>query len=161
MPEVSFSKVDLPWGFLGNMAPFLITHNGQVWRTSEALFQSLRFDDPVIQEEIRLAQSPMGAKMIAKRKENKPKMVIEPMCEEDIKNMRYVIRLKFDAHPEIKRKLLNSGDALIIEDVGNRSKPRDLFWGMKKVGNSWLGKNTMGNLLMDLRESYRAAGMVP
>jgi predicted NAD-dependent protein-ADP-ribosyltransferase YbiA (DUF1768 family) len=48
------------------MAPYPIEHNGQVWPTSEALFQALRFDDPTIREEIRTQKSPMSAKMIAK-----------------------------------------------------------------------------------------------
>ena len=34
--------------WMRNLAPYPITHNGQVWRTSAALFQSMRFNDPLI-----------------------------------------------------------------------------------------------------------------
>lgn len=152
MPEVSFSKVDLPWGFLGNMAPYPITHGDQTWLTSEALFQALRFNDPSIREEIRAQKSPMAAKMIAKK--HKASMVVTPMSKEDIANMRYVLKLKFDTHPAIKAKLLNSAPHIIIEDIGTRNGERHFFWGMKKSKGVWTGTNTMGQLLMDLRNFY-------
>lgn len=149
---VTFSKVSLPWGFLGNMAPYPIEHNGQVWPTSEALFQALRFDDPTIREEIRTQKSPMSAKMIAKK--HKAKMVVKPMGERDIANMQYVLKLKFDSHPDIKAKLLLTGEHIIIEDIGTRNGKRNFFWGMKKVNGNWEGYNMMGNLLMQLRAIY-------
>jgi predicted NAD-dependent protein-ADP-ribosyltransferase YbiA (DUF1768 family) len=43
----------------------------------------------------------------------------------------------------------------IIEEIGARHRERDFFWGMKKKEDSWEGKNTMGKLLMELREAYR------
>jgi predicted NAD-dependent protein-ADP-ribosyltransferase YbiA (DUF1768 family) len=66
---ISFTKTDLPYGWLGNMFAAPITYNGQIWRTSEALFQALRFEDETIREVIRNDKSPMGAKMLSKRKE--------------------------------------------------------------------------------------------
>ena len=53
-----FKGVKEPNGWMGNMAPYPITYNGQVWRTSEALFQSMRFNDPLIKEIIREGKSP-------------------------------------------------------------------------------------------------------
>ena len=44
MAIISFSKVALPYGWLGNMAPYPIIYEGKRWRTIEALFQSLRFN---------------------------------------------------------------------------------------------------------------------
>jgi 4-aminobutyrate aminotransferase-like enzyme len=32
------------------MAPYPINYENQIWRTSEALFQAMRFDDPEIKE---------------------------------------------------------------------------------------------------------------
>ena len=43
-----FNGVNEPNGWMGNMAPYPIPYNGQVWLTSEALFQSMRFNDPLI-----------------------------------------------------------------------------------------------------------------
>jgi predicted NAD-dependent protein-ADP-ribosyltransferase YbiA (DUF1768 family) len=66
MAIISFSKVALSYGWLGNMSPYPIIYEGKEWRTVEALFQSLRFTDENIIEAIRNEKSPMGAKMKAK-----------------------------------------------------------------------------------------------
>lgn len=91
---IEFTKVDMPWGWLGNMFASPIEYNGKKWLTSEALFQALRFEDEEIRELIRIEKSPMGAKM--KAKGNKNRMVIEPMSEKDVENMKMVVRLKFE-----------------------------------------------------------------
>lgn len=150
---IAFTKVELAWGFLGNMAPYKIKYEDKEWKTAEALFQALRFDDEEIREEIRKIKSPMGAKMFAKKHRNS--RVVEPTSEQDLDLMRIVVKLKFDQHLELKRKLLNSGNHLIIEDVTNRKGGRHEFWGMRKVGNDWIGENMLGNILMELRDIYK------
>ena len=40
MNEIWFTKVDLPYGWLGNMAPYPVLHDGCRWLTTEALFQA-------------------------------------------------------------------------------------------------------------------------
>jgi ribA/ribD-fused uncharacterized protein len=149
---IEFTKVDLPYGWLGNMYASPIEYNGKKWLTSEALFQALRFDDEEIRELIRKEKSPMGAKM--KAKGNKNRMVIEPMSEKDIENMKMVVRLKFDQNEVLKSKLKISGEHLIIENIGNRKGERHLFWGMKKVNGEWVGNNKMGEILMELRREF-------
>lgn len=37
--RLTFTKVRLPHGWLGNMAPFSVVFDGKPWRTTEALFQ--------------------------------------------------------------------------------------------------------------------------
>jgi ribA/ribD-fused uncharacterized protein len=152
MADISFTKVDLPYGWMGNMAPFPVTYNGQLFKTSEALFQALRFDNIEIQELIRKNSSPMGAKMIAKK--FKDQMIIEPMSEKDIENMELCLKLKFDQHPLLKEKLIRTKDHRIIEDIGSRNGQRHLFWGMKKENGVWNGNNMMGKLIMNLRDKY-------
>lgn len=149
---IEFTKVDLPYGWLGNMYGSPIHYNGKIWKTSEALFQALRFEDEGIREMIRNEKSPMGAKM--KAKANKDKMVVVPMSDVDVNNMRMVVRLKFDQNPVLKSKLEISGDHIIIENIGSRNGERHLFWGMKKVDGEWIGNNVMGKILMDLRKDY-------
>jgi predicted NAD-dependent protein-ADP-ribosyltransferase YbiA (DUF1768 family) len=67
MNVIAFTKVNLPHGWLGNMAPVSVTHQAKTYRTSEALFQALRFHDEEIREAIRGEKSPMAAKMRARR----------------------------------------------------------------------------------------------
>jgi predicted NAD-dependent protein-ADP-ribosyltransferase YbiA (DUF1768 family) len=153
MAVLSFTKVDLPYGWLGNMAAFPCHYEGTTWRTSEALFQSLRFSDTTIREAIRAEKSPMGAKM--KAKSFKEHIVVEPCSPADLDNMWLCIRLKFDQHPVLKDKLLRTGEHEIVEDIGSRNGTRHLFWGSKKVNGVWQGQNNMGKLLMELRDIYK------
>ena len=148
-----FGKIKEPNGWMGNMAPYPIKYNGKVWLTSEALFQSMRYDDDSIKEMIRVEKSPMGAKM--KSKKYKDQMVIVPISELDVENMRKCVKIKFDQHPQLKRQLMNTKDAFIYEDIGNRNGERHKFWGAKKLSEiEGDGNNMMGKILMDLREEY-------
>ena len=153
MKNVWFKKVAEEYGWMGNMAPYPIKFDGKVWLTSESLFQSMRFDDDSVKEIIRGEKSPMGAKMKAKK--NRDQMVVVPMSELDVENMRKCVKMKFDAHPQLKRQLMNTKDAFIYEDIGNRNGERHKFWGAKKWSESeGDGNNMMGKILMDLREEY-------
>ena len=64
---IGFTKTKLPYGWMGNMSAYPIQLNGVTWKTSEALFQAMRFDDAQVIDEIRECKSPFGAKCIAKR----------------------------------------------------------------------------------------------
>jgi ribA/ribD-fused uncharacterized protein len=155
---IEFTKVDLPYGWLGNMYASEIDYEGKKWRTSEALFQALRYENAEIKEIIRNEKSPIAAKMKAKSKEFENQKVVVPMSERDVENMKMVVKLKFDQHEDLKNKLLKTGNHVIVENIGNRNGARHLFWGMKKVNGEWMGENKMGKILMQLREEYKNEG---
>lgn len=148
---IAFTKVALPYGWLGNMAPFPIMYGGKMWRTSEALFQALRFaDDDSIRETIRLQTSPMAAKMTAKK--NRERMVVTPQSAADLALMRQVLRLKVESHHMLRGDLIDTGNALIIEDSTNRQNSSGLFWGAaRQADGSWKGANQLGHAWMELR----------
>lgn len=147
---ISFTKVALPNGWLGNMSPYPIQFGDVEWRTSEALFQSLRFDDNDIKELIRAEKSPMGAKFVMKA--NKEHIKIEPHSKKDVMNMKMCLKLKINAYPELKELLISTGDKKIIEDVTLRGdKGGNLFWGAMLIDDEWVGGNTLGNIWMELR----------
>jgi len=148
---IPFTKVALPFGWLGNMAPYPVTYAGKAWRTTEALFQALRFEDESVREAIREKKSPMAAKMVAKAR--KSQMVVEPMGPADLDNMRLVLRLKLQAHPALKRELLATGGAQIVEDCSRRPHGSVHFWGAALQEGQWVGKNWLGRLWMGLRDS--------
>lgn len=150
---IEFTKVDLPYGWLGNMYASEIDYEGKKWRTSEALFQALRYENEEIKEIIRNERSPIAAKM--KTKKFKNEMVIDPMSDRDIENMKMVVKLKFDQHKELKSRLLKTGNHIIVENIEKRPGARHLFWGMKKVNGEWIGENMMGKILMELRDEYK------
>jgi len=53
------------------------------------------------------------------------------------------IRAKFSQNPELKRKLLDSGDRKLHED-----SPSDMYWGVK-------GQDKLGRILMNIRDELR------
>lgn len=154
MNTISFTSVNLDYGWMGNMYAAPILFNNERWRTSEALFQAMRFKDSNIKEVIRNEKSPMAAKM--KAKSFQLQMVVKPMSQEDVNNMKHCLTLKFTQHEELKKKLLNTGNAQIIENIGNRNGERHRFWGMKETEQGWIGTNTMGKLLMEVREELKS-----
>ena len=148
--SIWFSKVAEENGWMGNMAPYSIKYEGKEWRTSEALFQSMRFEDESIKEIIRLEKSPMAAKMKAKK--FRDQMVVIPMSEKDVENMRMCVRLKLEQHPKLKEDLIATGNETIYENIGKRNGERHKFWGAKKINDTEAdGLNMMGKILMDLR----------
>ena len=141
--------------WMRNLAPYTIIYNGQEWRTSAALFQSMRYDDPIIKEIIRNEKSILS--VIMKLKKYRNQMVVVPMSELDVENMRKCVKIKFDQHPLLKTALIETGKSLIYQDTGNKNGKREMFWGVKRLTESeWDGNNMMGRILMELRDEYVA-----
>ncbi len=61
--------------------------------------------------------------------------------------MRKAILAKFQAHPEIKKILIETENEIIIEN-----SPFDHYWG---IGQNGEGQNRLGILLMELREYFK------
>lgn len=155
MTEIAFTKVRLPYGWLGNMSPHPVAFNAVEWRTTEALFQALRLPlGHPGQELIRAEKSPMGAKMKAKTMADQ--FVVEPKSEEDCNNMMLCLGLKLTHNPQLIDELIATGDARLIEDCSNRPHGSGLFWGASKnPDGTWTGQNMLGELWMILRERVR------
>lgn len=154
MEVISFTKVALPHGWLGNMSPYPIEFGGKIWRTSEALFQALRFKDEEIQEQIRAEKSPMGAKMVMKS--HSDSIILEKHGKKDLMNMKMCLKIKLAQHPQLVDLLIATGDLPIIEDVTKRGRSEsNLFWGALLENDEWIGENQLGKLWMELRETYK------
>ncbi len=147
---IPFTKVALPFGWLGNMAPFPVQFDGVWWRTTEALFQALRFPaGSPVRNEIWKQCSPMAAKMISKR--CKAERVVEPCSAVDLNNMRLCLGLKLKTHRKVGEGLKATLGKTLVEDVSNRPRKSDP-WGMKLVDGVWVGENLLGSLWMELRD---------
>ena len=66
--------------------------------------------------------------------------------------MSRLVDRKFREHADLRRMLLSTGDALLVE--GNHWG--DDFWGVDERTNE--GANHLGRILMDLRDTLRAEG---
>jgi len=157
---IAFTKVNLPYGWLGNMAAEPVVYQGKRYRTSEALFQCMRFEGhPAVQQAIRDCASPMAAKMTAKKHRQLIQGTVEFMGTEDVERMRLCLRLRVEQHSGIKRMLLATGERLLVEDVSKRRGPSALFWGAywDAAQEVWVGQNTLGSCWMELRGNLASA----
>lgn len=152
--EITITKVKEESGWLSCMSAYPVTHQGVLYKTCEALFQVLRFKGyPDIQEEIRQSPSPMSAKMIARREREllgRGKMWDE--APSDIPLMKKCLMLKLEQHPELKEKLIATGDAIIIEDCTTHDRESARFWGAVQKDGKWVGENIFGKLWMEIRK---------
>lgn len=137
---------------LSNFSSFALLWKGYRFDTSEAAYHWEKFpDSPTIQDEIRYATSAHNAFKIA----NAYKTLYRPDWNEiKVGVMRDILYEKVAQHPYVLQKLLQTGDRELIEDSW-----RDDFWGW---GENHNGKNTLGNLWMQIRsEILFHNGLVP
>lgn len=148
--DIAFTKTSLPYGWMGNFSRHPVVYNGQKWPTTEHLFQALRFFEPGegfrVVEKIRLAKSPFEAKQISRN--NSHLSCVKPKSVKDLINMSLVITLKLENHPELIKLLLETANRNIYEDVSNRPKGNNLFWGARQEKGFWYGRNVLGRLWM-------------
>ena len=133
--------------FYGTSHPFSNFHpapfvdEGKEYATSEHYFQAAKFwkTDPAWAEAIRKAPTPGQCAKMGRDRSHK----MNPNWD-NIRDgvMRVALHYKFTI-PELQKALLDTGDALLIED-----SPTDYYWGW---GKDHSGKNRLGLLLMEIR----------
>lgn len=150
---VVFRKVKDEFGWMSNMSAHPVRWEGEHYRTTEALFQCLRFspDQVHIRNLIRSQTLPMDAKNVAKSFAGE--MRIQERGGADMENMRTCLELKIATYPALRDALLTTGERTIIEDVTRRPEGSGLFWGAALEGDTWRGSNCLGVLWMDIREA--------
>ena len=129
---------------------FPLEVNGVKIRTSEALYQACRFPHiPKVQHEIIAQRSPMTAKMKGKPHRSNSRSDWDAVR---IKIMRWCLQVKLALNwDKFSDLLLETGDMPIVEH-----SRRDDFWGAKPVdGETLVGTNALGRLLMELRERVK------
>lgn len=138
---IRFYSASGPHGELSNFAPAVLVLNGVEWRTSEHLFQAAKFWGTRHASDIRKAGSPGEAARMG-RDRHRP---LRPHWEQ-VKNdvMRVCVGLKFQQNPDLAIKLLQTGDARLIEHTEN-----DRYWA---DGGNGSGKNMLGKILMEVRQ---------
>lgn len=143
---IMFYKVDDRYGCFSNFSKHGFELNGKYWLTSEHYFQARKFVRSDIEEEVRLASTPMEAARIG-RDRNKPLR----KDWEDVKNdiMKKAVLEKFRTHKEIQDLLIATGDEELIEETTD-----DYYWG---CGADGTGKNVLGKILMDVRSILKAS----
>lgn len=134
-------RFDGEYSFLSNFELSPFTVNGVVFPTMEHYFQAMKATNQEDLLEITKAPTPGKAKRLGRKVKIRSDW---EYIKKDI--MLEGLRKKF-AIPELKQKLLDTGDAYLEE--GNTWG--DCYWG---VCNG-TGENNLGKLLMRVREEIR------
>jgi N-glycosidase YbiA len=135
------------WGWLSNFSPHGVDLDGAWWPTVEHYFQAAKFveTDPAHAAAIRGVANPRDAARMG-RDRGHPLRSDWEAVKEDV--MRRAVRSKIVKHPELREKLLATGEEEIVE-----VSPSDYYWGAGQDGS---GQNRLGHILMEVRTELRA-----
>ena len=138
------------WGILSNLArlPGPIAAADRAFATSEHIHQAARFRrSPEVQARIAGARSGAAAAKIGLEEGNNADA---DWNRRRVDAMRWAIRMKREAHPELVDAMLEkTGVREIVESSD------DPFWGARPEGGRLVGRNTLGRLWMELRQQIR------
>lgn len=146
---ITFRKTTELFGGLSNMAAgYHVNINDVIFSSTEHLYQACRFPNhPDIQWDIYREHSPMKAKWIARANDtytrsdwNKVRFSI----------MQWCLEIKLSQNWTTFGELLRStGDKAIVEFT-----PKDKIWGATRHGDTYIGTNALGRLLMHVRNEF-------
>jgi ribA/ribD-fused uncharacterized protein len=147
LDEIKFYRTGDAYGDFSNFAAFPVEIDGKVWPTTEHYFQAQKFAGTEHEEAIRRAASAMIVARMG-RDRSRPLRDDWETVKDDI--MFKALVAKFSQHECLRDQLLATGEARIGEHTRN-----DAYWG---DGGDGSGKNTLGVLLMKVREQLRGQG---
>lgn len=148
--------------FLSNFHDAPIEIDGEVWRSTEFYYQAQKSFDGEYRDAIRNATSPAHAKALATdparsaraRKRSwftgREEKMRSDWHEAKYEIMVAAVRAKFGQNADLTAMLLATSDAEVVED-----SKYDNYWG---IGRDGTGSNTLGKILMQVREELRRAG---
>jgi N-glycosidase YbiA len=128
--------------FLSNFWPCHLASFGLVFPTVEHGYQAMKMASAIDRRTIAAAETPGQAKRLGRAYECRP-----GWFELRIPVMRTLVESKFYQHPLLGQKLLETGDAELVE--GNSWG--DTFWGVC----DGKGSNHLGRILMETRSLLR------
>lgn len=146
--SIAIRKVKEPWGILGNFASTPLLINGVVFKSSEQLFQLMKFKDAGPVKAIYSAANP---KMIAKhwekthRREDWGQMIVDAM--------KFCLQQKYEQNDAFRLELERTSGKWIVEDQTSFPKQTPDTWGVKLQSDNFVGPNLLGRLLMELRDT--------
>jgi ADP-ribosyl-[dinitrogen reductase] hydrolase len=141
---IFFYSKNRPYYCFTNFSDHGFKLDGEYWPTSEHYFQAHKFMDEKLQDAVR--HLPTGRKAFEFcRNHDSSKRSDWDLVKDGF--MRRAVLCKFLKHPDLKAKLLNTGERSLVED-----SPVDSYWG---CGEDGYGKNMLGQILTETREILR------
>ncbi|KAL5516949.1 hypothetical protein EMCRGX_G002406 [Ephydatia muelleri] len=145
--EIKFYDREDPYYEFTNFYPCHVVIDGKTWPSTEHYFQAQKFVGtpyveairlfPTAREAFQLSRSPQASRWCRGDWER---------VKEDI--MLKALRCKFNDNPELKKKLLATGNKRLIEHTHN-----DSYWA---DGGDGSGKNKLGKLLERVRSELQS-----
>lgn len=152
---VTIHKITDDWGLFCNFAHTPIVVDGVTFKSSEELFQLMKFTDPEILERIRsgITRDGKTCHEIKRTVKSYEKEYRRPdWGQMFIDAMKYCLVQKYAQSPEFLAKLEESKGRYIVEDQSSFAKKQPDAWGVKANGDNFTGPNILGRLLMELRD---------
>lgn len=153
---VAIRKVAEPWGIFGNFARTPIIIDEVMFKTSEQLFQLMKFKD---KEPVLAVYNANNPKMTTKhwekthRRSDWGQMVVDAM--------KFCLTKKFEQNEDFRAELERSRGKFIVEDQTSFTKKTPDTWGVKQQGDNFVGPNLLGRLLMELRDNGKLDYTLP
>lgn len=147
--EVRFYRAsEKPYGAFSNLYRREIEFEGNVYATSEHAYQAGKARKEAVREWLMAAPSPS---LLAMAAHGLYYWDVAPgWSKTKFERMQRVLRAKFDQHEDLKDLLLSTGDARLVESATVDNEVNRLWGEVDGVG-----KNTLGIMLMELREELR------
>jgi ribA/ribD-fused uncharacterized protein len=142
--EIRFYSTKGPYGCFSNFSQHEVVVDGKLWRTSEHYFQAQKFAGTEYETVVRNAISPREAADLGRNRDY-PLRSDWDQVKDDV--MRKVVLAKFSQYEELKKILLSTGEAVLVEHTVN-----DKYWG---DGGDGTGKNMLGKILMEIRSELQ------
>ena len=144
-------KTDEHW-ILSNMASCPLEVEGIPFKSSEHVFQTLKFATP---ESITAVYQSNNAKMTAKHYQKLEGHRREDWGQILVDIMKFCLQQKYEQCPEFRKELDSTKEYNIVElqdRKNDKASSRANAWGVKTKGQNYEGPNLMGRLLMELRD---------
>ena len=161
---VTIHRVTDEWGVFCNFARTPITVDGITFKSSEHLFQMMKFKDTGVVVNMMNGITSKGKRCYEIKKTMKS--YEKEYCRADwgsmfVDAMKFCLIKKYEQSAVFREKLEASKGFYIVEDQTTMSKKSPDAWGVKPDGDNFTGPNLLGRLLMELRDNGRLEYSLP
>jgi N-glycosidase YbiA len=137
------------YAFLSNFYAVPVEMDGAEYPTIEHAFQAAKTHDYDRRRALRMAETPSAAKRMGRRLKRR-----DDWFDVSLEIMETLVRQKFTHYPELRDKLLATGDAALIEGNNWNDRFYGAVWDSNQ--NAWVGENHLGRILMKVRDELRS-----
>ena len=158
-----FCKTNEEWGILSNMASTPIIIKGVEFKSTEHLFQMMKFNEEEFVVKVWkgvTANNKISQNIKMTSKSYEPEHRRADWGRIIVDALKFAMQKKYEQCAKFRQELERSKGLYIVEKQANPKKPADT-WSAKQEGDMWVGSNLTGRLLMELRKNGRLEYNLP